>query len=174
MRRQEHNYETLNMKRYFQILLLSAVVACNSKNNEEENTGTVTLEDIKLSDLSGREIDMGEFKDKTVFINFWATWCKPCLQEMPSIENAQAQLQDKDVIFLLASDESVAQIENFKAKRKFQFRYVQVQNFEALNIQALPTTYIFNPKGKLVFSDMGFRMWDSPENINLITQDANL
>lgn len=157
-------------------LLLLVVVACKSKikNSPEENRNTVTLRSIKLVSLSGEDINVSELENKTIFVNFWATWCKPCIQEMPTIVNAQAQLQGKDVVFLLASNESVEQIENFKEKRKFQLRFVQVQNLEALNIQALPATYIFNPQGKLIFSEVGYRMWDTPENIKLITQDSSL
>ena len=155
-------------------LLLVAACKLESRNSPKENKNTITLESIKLVKLSGEAIDLGELKNKTVFVNFWATWCKPCIQEMPTIENAQAQLQGKDVVFLLASNESVEQIESFKGKRKFQLRFVQVQNLEALNIQALPATYIFNPQGELIFSEVGYRMWDTPENIKLITKDSNL
>jgi thiol-disulfide isomerase/thioredoxin len=145
---------------------------CNSKtkSNGPETADAAGLESIKLIDLSGQEIDMSEFRNKTVFLNFWATWCKPCLQEMPTIERAQKELKDKNVIFLLASDESLEQIKGFKERRAFQFRYVQVQNLAELNIQALPTTFIFDPEGKLVFSEAGFRAWDTSESIDLITK----
>lgn len=157
-------------------MIYSAFIACNSKrqNSPEQTGGVITLESIKLANLAGEEIDLDEFKDKIVFINFWATWCKPCIQEMPSIDKARQFLKDQNVVFLLASNEPTEQIQNFKEKRQFQFRYVQVQNLEALNIQALPTTFIFNPKGELVFSEPGFRMWDTPENIKLITKHSGL
>jgi len=140
--------------------------SCNSRDSN--NSGEITLDALELSDLSGKEIDPDEFDNKTVFINFWATWCKPCIQEMPTIENAQAHLRGKNVIFLLASNESIEQIETFKKSRRFHFRYVKIKNLEDLHIQALPTTCIFNQQGELVFSEAGFRMWDSPKNINLI------
>ena len=151
-------------------------IGCTSKTKKstEESANTITLESIKLTSLTGEEIDMDEFKNKTVFINFWATWCKPCIQEMPTIENAQAQLKDTGVVFLLASNENIDEIESFKEKRKFELRFVQAQNLEGLNIQALPATLIFNPHGELVFSEVGYRMWDTPENLNLITKDSDL
>lgn len=156
--------------------VVALFIGCTSKtkNSTKESPNTITLKSIKLASLTGEKIDMDEFKNKTIFINFWATWCKPCIQEMPTIENAQAQLKDKGVVFLLASNEDIDEIESFKAKRNFQLQFVQVQNLEALNIQALPATYIFNPQGDLVFSDVGYRMWDTPENLNLITKHSNL
>lgn len=165
---------TSHLKLFLISLLMLVVAACTSKKNADENKSTITLESIELVSLSGEKIDMEQYKDKTVFINFWATWCKPCIQEMPTIENAQSQLKDKDVVFLLASNETAEQIEKFKAKRNFQLQFVQVQNLEALNIQALPATFIFNPEGDLVFSEVGFRMWDTQENLNLITKDSDL
>jgi thiol-disulfide isomerase/thioredoxin len=153
------------------ILLLGS--ACTSKKSSNEDKNKVTLESIKLVNLSGEKIDMDQFKDKTVFINFWATWCKPCIQEMPTIQNAQSQLKDKNVVFLLASNEEINQIESFRSRRKFELEFVQVQNLEALNIQALPATFIFNPEGELAFSEVGYRMWDSPENLNLIGKNSN-
>lgn len=158
----------------FSIAALFMGCTSKTKNSTEESANAITLESIQLTSLTGEAIDMDEFKNKTVFINFWATWCKPCIQEMPTIEKAQEQLRGKNVVFLLASNESIDQIENFKNKRKFQFRFVRVKNLEAQNIQALPTTYIFDEKGKLVFAEAGFRVWDTPENINLITKGTEL
>ncbi len=153
------------------MILLMACSSNSEKSREKENGKGINA--IKLVNLSGEEINMDDFKNKTVFINFWATWCKPCLQEMPGIERAQELLKDKDVVFLLASNESIEQIESFKANRRFNFEYVQVQNMEALNIQAIPATFIFNPQGELIFSEVGFRVWDAPENIRLITNSVN-
>ena len=158
----------------FCALMILTACTSNSKMEVDEKQNVVTLESIKLKKLSGEEIDMKDFKDKVVFLNFWATWCKPCIQEMPTIENAQSLLKNKNVVFLLASNENTEQIESFKARRNFQLQFVQVQNLEALNIQALPATYIFSRDGDLVFSEVGFRMWDTPENLNLITKDSTL
>lgn len=137
------------------------LVACSGNDSD--------LEKIELQTLDRTRIDMSEFKGKTVFVNFWATWCKPCIQEMPTISNAQKQLKDEDVIFIFPSNESIDLIQGFKEKKSFDFNYVQVLNLEALNIQALPTTFIFNTKGELIFSEAGFRDWSTPENISLIT-----
>ncbi len=134
---------------------------------------TSELDKIELKQLDGTRIDWSNFKGKIIFINFWATWCKPCIQEMPTIAKAQEQLKGQDVVFLFPSNESVDQIQNFKEKRDFDFNYVQAQNMEALNIMALPTTFIFNAKGELIFSEAGFRDWSTPENIYLITGKRN-
>ena len=56
--------------------------------------------------LNGREVTLSEFKDKVIFINFWATWCMPCVAEMSNIQSLYDSLKSKRVAFLLISDES--------------------------------------------------------------------
>ena len=101
-------------------------------------------------------------------MNFWATWCRPCLEEMPSIEKVKQELEGGNVEFLFASDEEPDQINSFKKKKNFNFRYVRVKNLESLNIQALPTTFIFDEEGNLIFSEAGYRDWSLEENKSLI------
>lgn len=152
-------------------LILVALTSCSQGNKNQ--SGTNDINKVKLKDLNDKEIDSDQFRGKTVFINFWATWCKPCLQEMPSIESAQAKLKGENVVFLLASNEEVDQIESFIKKHDYTFQYVLLENMEKLNIQALPTTYIFNSEGELKFSETGSRKWDDSTSLNLITTIIN-
>jgi hypothetical protein len=91
---------------------------------------------------------------------------------MPSIEEAQNILQDEKIIFLMASGESAEQIKDFNTDHDYKFNYVRIENSEEMNVQALPTTFIFNPEGNLVFSETGFRKWDEKNNIDLILKIA--
>ena len=127
-----------------------------------------TLTQLHLTDLHDQPIDWERFKSKTVFINFWATWCKPCREEMPSIHEAMKILKDEEVEFLFASDETTEQIADFRAANEYNFNYVKVGSLSELNIMGLPTTFIFDPHGKLIFSEMGYRKWNDATNINLI------
>ena len=145
---------------------------CNDNNKQinSREKNARELDSIQLKDLSGKTIDLDVYSGKAIFINFWATWCKPCLEEMPSIERAQEILKDKNIEFLFASDETTEHIEKFKTDHAYSFNYVTVENMGTLNIAGLPTTFIFNPTGKLVFSEMGYRRWDSKENIDLLLE----
>jgi thiol-disulfide isomerase/thioredoxin len=154
------------MKYLLYIFLFTSTFACTSRPDTD-------IAKIKLVELNGEPIDLAQYEGKAVFINFWATWCKPCIQEMPTIESVREKLQDENVIFLLASNEEPDQIEKFKKKNSYNFQYVHLENLEALNIQALPTTFIYNPEGKLKFSETGYRIWDEPKNIDLITKIIN-
>jgi len=155
------------------IALMVFAFCFSSCSSKKENTGIISLEDVKLSTLTGQSIDTDEFEGKVVFINFWATWCGPCIQEMPSIDKAQALMTGKNVVFLLASNEDPEQIERFSKKHDYSFLYVQLNNMEELKIPALPTTFIFDAEGRLKFSETGSRMWNEPVNIELITKIIN-
>lgn len=126
------------------------------------------IEKVKLTELDGKQIDLSEFNGKVVFINFWATWCGPCLKEMPSIELAQNSLKDKEVVFLLASNEDTDEIEEFKNRKSYNFHYVRLLNMEELKMPALPTTHIYDGNGNLTFSETGARDWNEPNNLKLI------
>jgi thiol-disulfide isomerase/thioredoxin len=161
------------------IAFLLLLVSCkekesaNNKNKPEVKTKVESeFDKIKLTELDGKPIDLHQYQGKTIFINFWATWCGPCIQEMPSIQKAKSSLKDEDIVFLFASNEEVDAIEAFKKKQSYDFHYVRVENLEHLNIMALPTTYIFDSNKKLVFSEMGYRKWDSKNNIDLILNAA--
>lgn len=155
----------------FSIILILGVLACNQSTKTEPVSHSMKfpeMTEIKLTDLNTHPINLENHKGKTIFINFWATWCKPCVEEMASIEKTQILMNDKEIVFFMASSEGIEEIKAFSQSHHYQFNYVHLENGEALNIQALPTTFIINPKGKIVFSEMGSRNWDEPTNINLI------
>lgn len=147
------------------------LLGCEGNKNAEQVypiNYDFTCDKIKLTDLNGIAINLEKYKGKTLFINFWATWCKPCIQEMPSIQKLQGLIKNENIVFLFASDESAGQIADFKSQNRYNFNYVSVQNMPELNIMALPTTFIFSPVGKLVFNESGSRQWDDKNNIDLL------
>lgn len=157
------------------LLFLIGISACKDASKEKPDAVEslqTTIDKVKLISFTGQSIDMKQYKGKAVFINFWATWCKPCLEEMPSIAKAQRILENENVTFLMVSAESIEEIEMFRTNHDYKFNYARVENSEELNILALPTTFIFNPHGELIFSEMGSRKWDGKTNIDLILKIA--
>lgn len=158
------------MKRIYIFFLMGLLNQCSTSDKKSDSGGG---DAIVLADLSGKTLNLDSYKGKTVFINFWATWCKPCIQEMPTLAIAQEKFKNDNIVFLFASNEEPEQIEKFQKKHPYNFQYVRVENFEELKIQALPTTYIFDAEGKLKFAESGFRKWDAAENIELISNIIN-
>jgi len=157
----------------FSFLLLTCA-GCESPKKKDnaitETTGKADLNDIKLSDLDGEGIKLADFKGKIIFLNFWATWCKPCIAEMPSIQRAMGKIDKNDIVFLAASDESVEKIEKFRSRFDFSFQFIQVlDDYANLEIWSLPTTIIYDRKGKIVVNEAGARDWDADDIIEMLS-----
>ena len=162
------------------LLFLFTISACKNASETKETSKApgkisqngIAITQLHLTDLNDQPINLEKYKGKTVFINFWATWCKPCRDEMPSIQEAMKILKNEKIGFLFASDETTEQIKEFKTAHKYSFNYVKVESLSELDIIGLPTTFIFNPNGELIFSEMGYRKWDDKANIDLILNNA--
>lgn len=165
---------TIKQNIIFAILL--GLMSCNGVNKTKPVVIVQPgreIDKIKLVDLKNEAIDLSQYENKIVFMNVWATWCKPCLEEMPSIVKAQDNLRNENIIFLMASSETSEEIDAFRKQHAYSFNYVQLKNSEELGIVGLPTTFIFNEKGKLVFSESGYRKWDEKNNIDTILKIIN-
>lgn len=156
------------MPRNIIYLLLLLLPACNQHSNRQQ-VRDQELADFGLKEPDGTLLDPDQYIGKTVFLNCWATWCNPCLEEMPSIQQAMRRLENRDIVFLFASDEDTTDIEQFKRQSGYSFHFVQIKDLSAAGITALPATYIFNPEGRLVHRETGARKWDDPEGLALIT-----
>jgi thiol-disulfide isomerase/thioredoxin len=158
------------------LILLIGVISCSGPAREKvtlPQQEQKTVASVKLADLNDQSISLDQFKGKTIFINFWATWCKPCIQEMPSIDSAQKLLSKNGIVFLLASNETTDQIKEFKQELGLNLNFVRLINMEELSMEALPTTYIYNPKGELVFAETGSRKWNDTNNLETILKISN-
>lgn len=122
-----------------------------------------------FEDLNGNPIELSDYRGKKILLNFWATWCRPCIEEMPSLLNAQAALANDNYVFLLASDQSMEKITAFKEKKGFNFNYVKFHGAMAdFEVTALPATFIYNAAGTKVERIDGATEWDAPETIDLL------
>ncbi|MBL6677798.1 MAG: TlpA family protein disulfide reductase [Flavobacteriaceae bacterium] len=142
--------------------------ACNSNVT---NNKISDLESLKLKssfvDLEENNLDLSEFNNGKVVISYWATWCAPCIKEMPSIKRAEEILEDYGYSFLLVSDETISKISNFKNEMNFDLNFLKSsKSFETLGVYAMPTSYIFNENGEIVETIVGVVEWDSEEMIN--------
>lgn len=121
---------------------------------------------ISFRDMESEEyINIENLDENVIFINFWATWCKPCIAEMPSIKALQQKFKNKSVKFILASDEQSKIIENFVRQKQFNlpfFKYNAENLPQALMGQSLPRTYLVVNQ-EVVYQHTGGANWNSPE-----------
>ena len=122
---------------------------------------------LELSDLQGTKHTLAGYRGKVVLVNFWATWCEPCREEMPSIERLRASLQDRPFVVLavnLAEPES--RIRKFLATMPLGFPVLldrDSQTSRAWQAKLLPATYIVGPDGRIRYRHVGPLDWSAPE-----------
>lgn len=155
------------------------------KKNSANNTGTLPnhnkgvdqIPDLSLKDANGNILQISDLKGKVVFINFWATWCAPCREEMPTINKLRAHFKDnKQIIFLMVDvdgkvDASSKYVKNkgydlpvFKAASAIAPQYLG---------QAIPTTIILDKTGVIAARIEGAMDYGTQEVVEGITQLMN-
>ncbi len=145
------------------------MIGCNSGI-----TNTKIISDLdslqfktSFSDLNDNDLDLSDYKKGKIVINYWATWCAPCIKEMPSIKKAEEILDEYGYTFLLVSDETVSKISSFKKEWNFDFNFLKSsKSFESLGVYAMPTSYIYDENGQLIETIVGAIEWDSKEMID--------
>lgn len=116
-----------------------------------------------------------DFKGKTLLVNFWATWCAPCIREMPSLDRLQTKLDPERFELLAISQDrgGKAQVVPFLTNRLNLpdlpvFYDPKLKLGRALGIRGLPTTFVIDPKGNLVGALAGAAEWDSADAVALL------
>lgn len=129
----------------------------------------VPASDTKFMSLDGQPVELSAYAGKKVFVNYWATWCAPCIREIPSITRASAELEDENFVFLFASDESPDTISGFLEDRGFSGTFIKLNKFfGAWGIQAVPSSELYDENGQLVMTWPGAFEWDSMEMLDAI------
>jgi len=110
---------------------------------------------------------LADYEGDVIFMNIWATWCPPCIAEMPSIQNLYDRVQDiPNVTFLLVSvDEEFDVAKEFMTRRNFSLPTFHFRNkaHGTYESTVIPTTYIISPDGKLALEKRGLAKYDTPE-----------
>ena len=153
----------------YSLLCYVLFLGCNTGITNNKNVSDLESLQLKTSfvDLYENNLDLSVYKGKRIVINYWATWCGPCIKEMPSIKRAEEILEDYGYIFLLVSDETISKISKFKNDRNFDLNFLRsIESYETLGIYSMPTSYIFDENGKIIETIVGAIEWDSEEMIN--------
>ena len=116
----------------------------------------------KLQDENHIVFNFEATKGKVVLINFWATWCPPCIAEMPSMQKLYNDYEDK-IVFLFVTNDSYSGINPFLTKHNYTFKvYRPVNEYpEFFNISTIPRTFLIDKKGHVIIDESGAANWNS-------------
>jgi peroxiredoxin len=125
----------------------------------------VEAPDFTLNNLAGKEVGLKDYRGKIVFLNFWATWCGPCREEMPSMEKLHNNFSDKDIVILAVDmQESAKKVIAFKEELKLSFPILLDSSgsvSRSYAVRAIPTTYFVDREGYILGAALGARDWSS-------------
>ena len=107
--------------------------------------------EIVLKDLQGRDVKLSDLRGKVVLVNFWATWCKPCKEEMPAMQASYDKLRDKGFVVLAVNElEDTARVAEHIRTHGHTFEVVMDHNNQVANmygVVGLPASFLIDPQG---------------------------
>ena len=134
----------------------------------------VDMPELTFVDVKGKDRSLAEFRGKVVLLNLWATWCAPCVKEMPSLERLQAKLgSDRFMVLALSQDRGgLPLVQQFYAAQGLKGLDIYVDktmaSARAIKAMGLPTTLLIDAEGREIGRLVGAAEWDAPETIALI------
>ena len=171
---------------FFLSLFVFASAAAHSKKADIKDEDRKFLRSLRITTPSiwieahdftaelndGSIINLKDYHHRFVLLNFWATWCVPCLKEMPDLEKAYQQLGSKKLVVLaVGMGEDKNSIRKFAEKHEFTFPMIADSTLEIARlygVENIPITYLINPEGVIIGRALGIRDWANPRLIEFM------
>jgi thiol-disulfide isomerase/thioredoxin len=144
-----------------------------------ENTGMSQPAEYNWSvhDLDDRPVAFSQFKGKPVFLNIWATWCGPCVHEMPSIARLaeNPRLKGKDIQFVcLSTDDSSAAVRRFIEGKNWTMTFLRADRLPSVfSTEGIPATFMIAADGRIAASEIGSADWSEPHVVEFLEKLAS-
>jgi peroxiredoxin len=133
------------------------------------------IQDFTLTDAEGRQKKLSDMKGEVVILSFWASWCTPCLVELPTFAEIEKKFHDRGLRVVAVNvdegDEGKNFAHDFWAKRQFPFpTYFDTQKTLAqqFEVDMLPSNFVIDRQGRLVFSSFGANDWSNAQTLDFI------
>ena len=128
---------------------------------------------VSFVDLAGNPASLSEFNGKVVLVNLWATWCEPCLREMPSLERMQSRLGDQITVLAVSEDRGGSKtVEPFVGKLGLKSVKIYLDPKSAVErafkVQGLPTSFLIDREGRVLGRVEGAAEWDKPKLLGIL------
>ena len=143
-------------------IVFNKLIASNPSVTDVEERPEIESYNWILEDRFENEVDFNQFRGKVILINYWATWCPPCIAEMPSLEKVYQDYKD-EVVFLFISGEDLETSQGFMNAKGYDLPVYRMKtNYpDPLEGYKLPTSYLIDKKGRIVIKKEGAADWNS-------------
>lgn len=170
----------------FAAAVFLTIAAADARAADVKPTGTVEkfavapapkpAGDFTWRGPDGKDVTLKSYTGKTVVMNFWATWCAPCIVELPSLQRLQEKLGAAPIVVIAlnidrgsdGADKARAMLKRLKLDGLAFHHDSQSQAYRTLGIQVMPTTVVFDAQGREAGRLAGPAEWDAPEAVKLL------
>ncbi|MFI5399571.1 MAG: TlpA disulfide reductase family protein [SAR324 cluster bacterium] len=147
---------------------ISAASPAETKNPLQLDEPKVPVQalDFTAVNLNGKTVTLMDYRGAVVVLNFWATWCVPCLEEMPALDRLNKALAGRTFrVLAIDLEEPAAKVQEFAKTHRFSFDLLLDTAGEISShygVTRIPITYVLDPRGFIVSRAVGPRVWDRP------------
>ncbi|MBK7147644.1 MAG: TlpA family protein disulfide reductase [Bacteroidetes bacterium] len=125
---------------------------------------------LSLTDLQGQPVALNQYAQKRLFVNFFATWCGPCVAELPSLQQAQKMLKGQTG-FVIISDEPLERLRSFQQRNGYSLTFLHSNTpLSSIDIHTIPTSYLLNSRQEILMKHVGEEEWSSEEWLKKLTE----
>lgn len=142
--------------------------------NEKEKVQRLSFPDLELIDLEGHKKNISDFKGSVLLVSFWASWCAPCIEELPLFAKLAMKYPQKLKVIAINQDDSANVrkfVDNFWPKHKIPFKTYFDPNgrlAQKVGVDVLPTNFVLDKEGQLVFTSRGAIDWNAPDALSFL------
>ena len=160
------------MKRLLVVLIVGLLSTTGGHAAEFEARASQPAPALEARDLTGATKTLADYRGKVLLLNYWASWCPPCLREMPSLERLRASMAGRPLeIVAIDSAESAEEVSAYMSRMKLGFSVLLDENgsnTQRWKVFALPTTFLLDGEGRVRYVLKGATEWDETEALRVI------
>lgn len=155
-------------------LLATGIMNASVDNPAKGVESTSPMADLAMTliDSKGKQVNLETFRGKVIFLNIWATWCPPCIAEMPSIHELYKKLGNDVQFVMISVDNNFETAKRFRERKEYSFEiYSLVSSMPTMyQTKSIPSTFVIDTEGRLVYQHQGMADYNTDPFIQFLRE----
>lgn len=155
-------------------LLATGIMNASVDNPAKGVESTSPMADLAMTliDSKGKQVNLETFRGKVIFLNIWATWCPPCIAEMPSIHELYKKLGNDVQFVMISVDNDFETAKRFRERKEYSFEiYSLVSGMPTMyQTKSIPSTFVIDTEGRLVYQHQGMADYNTDPFIQFLRE----